>query len=168
MLAIDIGNTRIKWALYKNGQILVRNAVGYDRVTLEVVLNGEKLPVASNRVLISNVAGDQIKLQVTRFLEAHKCDDYSFVKTQSLQCSVSNSYDVVENMGVDRWLAMIAAYHSPLRGSQEAVCVVDCGTAITLDVVGSDGKHLGGLIMPGFQTMYKSLMKQTGDISSEL
>lgn len=168
MLAIDLGNSRLKWALYKHDKMISHNVVDYDENTLGAVLEAENLPLMKNRVIISHVATEQVKLILSEFLQSHQCNDYIFAETRSAQCQITNSYDVVENMGVDRWLAMIAAYHSPKREVQDAVCVIDCGTAITLDVVASDGKHLGGLIMPGYQTMYMSLMNQTGHIKKNI
>jgi len=80
---------------------------------------------------------------------------------------VSNAYAIPDNLGVDRWLAMIAAFQSPLKKQGEAVCVIDCGTATTLDVVDVQGKHLGGMIMPGLQTMYTSLISSASRIQMD-
>ena len=60
-------------------------------------------------------------------------------------------------MGTDRWLALIGAYHC----EEGMLCISDCGTAVTLDVVAANGYHLGGLIMPGVTTMYQSLLVKT-------
>lgn len=164
MIAIDIGNSRIKWALFKSGEIVSHNAVEYDTVSFEKVLERECMPLAGNKVMISHVAGNELKLKLLGFLKEKQCADINFAETKSAECQISNSYNIVSSMGVDRWLAMIAAYHHPQRNQADAVCVIDCGTAITFDVVGSDGVHLGGLIMPGYRTMYGSLMKNTSNI----
>ncbi len=58
---------------------------------------------------------------------------------------------------MDRWAAILAAYQYYPQG----VCVVDCGTAITLDVVHRDGRHLGGYILPGFDLVRHILLKKT-------
>ena len=63
-------------------------------------------------------------------------------------------------MGVDRWLAILAAR----KRYGGAVCVVDVGTAVTIDQVDDTGQHLGGVIVPGIDLMYRSLFKDTGDI----
>ena len=57
---------------------------------------------------------------------------------------------------------MVAAYNK----FKTAVCVIDCGTAVTVDVVSADGVHQGGLIMPGLQLMRESLFSNTSKIVS--
>jgi type III pantothenate kinase len=68
-------------------------------------------------------------------------------------CGVQNGYESPQQLGVDRWMALIASwdrFHS-------AACIVDCGTAVTLDALSHDGRHLGGLIAPGLRLMQKAL-----------
>lgn len=81
---------------------------------------------------------------------------------------VSNAYEQPERLGVDRWLSLLAA-HRYYPGKR---CIVDCGTAITVDIL-DQGRHLGGLIAPGLATMRKSLHSETAaldavDCSSDL
>ena len=75
---------------------------------------------------------------------------------------VTNGYVEPEALGADRWAAIVAAY----QGSAKPVCVIDCGTAITLDVVDADGIHQGGLIAPGLDMMRRSLVTGTSAIGS--
>jgi len=164
MLAIDIGNSRIKWAVFYEGELSSYQAVEYSDDTLASVLEKEDLPISENSVMISNVAGERVKFVLMEFLISKQCTDFMFAETRSEQCQVINSYETVSNMGVDRWLAMLAAYHSKTRKKNEAVCVIDCGTAITIDVVSEKGVHLGGLIMPGYQLMVSALMGRTSEI----
>jgi type III pantothenate kinase len=77
--------------------------------------------------------------------------------SQRSACGVHNAYAQPEKLGVDRWLGVIAAYHR-VRG---AACVVNAGTALTLDVVDGQGRHLGGLIAPGLGTQRLSVRSQT-------
>ena len=164
MLVIDFGNSRFKWALFQDDKIQSHNAFAYDVSSFVRLLELEELPLANHKIVIGCVAGDLLKKQLARYLTSRGCKNFNFLATQSNQCHVINSYAVVDNMGVDRWLALIAAFNHPARKSDEAVCVVDCGTAITVDVVASDSQHQGGLIMPGYQSVYKSLMSKTSDI----
>src|SRR5690606_2659551 len=76
---------------------------------------------------------------------------------------VINAYAAPERLGADRWLALIAAR----RIEPGAVCVVDCGTAITIDVMHADGVHLGGLIMPGLGFTRRMLVEAAHGISIE-
>ena len=74
--------------------------------------------------------------------------------------SVRNGYEDIAQLGVDRWAAIVGAYTH--FGS--AVCIVDAGTAVTVDLVRDGGRHLGGLIVPGLQLMRSSLEQDTEDI----
>lgn len=168
MLVIDFGNSRIKWALFKGDKIQSHNAFAYDAGSLKQDLIRQDLPLGDEKIVIGCVAGDLLKKQLAEYLVSMGSENYYFVETQAKQCNVCNSYDEINNMGVDRWLAMVAAYNHPARKSAEAVCIVDCGTAITIDIVTSDGQHKGGLIMPGYQSVYASLMSKTSDIQRSI
>jgi type III pantothenate kinase len=65
-------------------------------------------------------------------------------------------------MGVDRWVAMIGA-RSEFRG---AICIVDAGTAVTIDALDKNGVHQGGQILPGLALMGRALRLETNDISA--
>lgn len=82
-------------------------------------------------------------------------------QSSSQAFGVSNAYDHPEKLGVDRWLAMIGAH----RHYAGALCVADCGTAITFDVLHADGRHQGGLIAPGLALMKKALVSNAADLS---
>lgn len=80
-----------------------------------------------------------------------------FIIAQHSAFGVSNGYSEPHKLGPDRWAALIAAHHAQLG----ATCIVDCGTALTIDVLTADGKHLGGLIMPGLNLMRSALFFHT-------
>jgi type III pantothenate kinase len=81
-------------------------------------------------------------------------------KSQASGFGITNAYLEPEKLGVDRWLAMIAGYHT----YHKAICIVSCGTAITLDIVDDEGIHQGGLISPGLRLMQESLAKNTENL----
>ncbi len=161
MLAIDIGNSRLKWALFSNQCIQEYGAFSYNSKTFATQLTQESIPLRSSVVEISCVAGENIKKQLIDWLSNNQQKHVKFARTQPEQCNITNSYQVPGNLGIDRWLAMIAAFNLLKRTENERLCVIDCGTAITLDVVGIDGSHHGGLIIPGLQTMIRSLTGHT-------
>jgi type III pantothenate kinase len=74
---------------------------------------------------------------------------------------VRNGYSNPAQLGVDRWLAVIGAYHR----HRDACCVVDAGTALTIDGVDATGQHLGGFIVPGPRLMVESLLTGTSDLA---
>ncbi|OGT21933.1 MAG: hypothetical protein A2V90_05485 [Gammaproteobacteria bacterium RBG_16_57_12] len=67
-----------------------------------------------------------------------------------------------DRLGADRWAALIAVR----QRIEVAACIVDCGTAITIDVLSGQGEHLGGLIVPGIQMMRNSLASGTKGVRS--
>lgn len=165
MLSIDIGNSRIKCALFKGADIHRACAAQYSDANFEEVLAETCMPLESSLIMISHVAGKNLKSRLINWLEGVSSAKIVFAKSQAKQCNIINSYAVPANMGVDRWLAMIAAYNPKQESSQQSICVIDCGTAITLDVLNPQGLHLGGLIMPGYRTMLESLESRTANIT---
>jgi type III pantothenate kinase len=80
-----------------------------------------------------------------------------FARSTFTAANVSSAYDVPERLGVDRWLAMLAAYNS----LSEAVVVIDLGSAMTADGISKAGHHVGGYIAPGLRMMAQSLLART-------
>ena len=160
-LLIDIGNTRIKWATAVDGVLAEPGEAvhkGPDRVNA-LEFTGQ-ISTKPEQVLAANVAGDALSKAVVDAVRARWDLPVDFAFTQPLAGSVRNAYDDYRQMGVDRWLAILAACE---RYSQ-AVCIVDAGTAVTIDQVDATGAHLGGAIVPGLDLMRRSLATDTGDI----
>lgn len=170
VLAIDIGNSRVKWALFSGNpadcNVLKHGAFHYSAENFEAALMHANLPVTSARLEISFVADQQLKSRLVNWLKNNKAGKINFAKTPARQGCVINSYQQPDKMGVDRWLAMIAGYHLQPLTPDKALCIIDCGTAITLDMLNFNGQHLGGLIMPGLHMMIKSLAGNTGKLPS--
>jgi len=167
MLTVDIGNSRIKWALFSGGLIKENGCLDYAADNIESQLDKARLPKSITSVVVSCVAGEKIKSQFKRWAGHNGFTSIEFAVTRDKQNGVVNSYQDPAKMGVDRWLAVLAAFDKGEALKDDLICVVDCGTAITIDVIGFSGKHLGGLIMPGYQTMIQSLVKNTENIKNE-
>ena len=162
-LLIDVGNSRIKWAWSEAGhtvsdQISLAHGgdIGDEWLKL-VAANGAR----PTRILIANVAGARIADALTRLLRGKHSVAPEFATVTALAAGVTCAYRDPSQLGVDRWLAIIGAWHRARR----AVCVVDSGTATTVDAVDAGGKHLGGLIIPGLDLMEDALLKRTSDIA---
>ncbi len=164
MLAVDIGNSRIKWALFDAGNIKKYGVFAYSKNEFEKNLSDAGLPETSTPVEVSCVAHSEIKKRFTQWMSVNRYNDCRFAETQAKQCGVTNSYATPTSMGVDRWLAILAAYKEQVAEQSQLTCVIDCGTAITFDVLNDQGMHIGGLIMPGYQTMVRSLVADTGSV----
>lgn len=167
MLAIDIGNSRIKWALFIDGLIKEDGSSGYSYEDFENKLELSCLPDVAETVMVSCVAGDELKGRFEKWASKNAYTNIEFAITCNQQHGIVNSYLRPEKLGVDRWLAMVAAYRECEAKQDELICVIDCGTAITIDVLNSGGVHQGGLIMPGYQVMIQSMFQGAKNIKNE-
>ena len=161
-LLIDIGNTRIKWARFEGGVLQPQSAAPHaDWIAATLVETVLRRGNRADRVLVSNVAGVRMA-EVVRTAVAQTWQlEAEFVTSTPMAGGIRNAYPQPAKLGVDRWLAMIGA-HALERG---AVCIVSVGTAMTIDGIAADGRHLGGVIVPGPDLMIASLLKNTSDIA---
>ena len=157
-LYIDRGNTALKWQLLSNST-LVDEGVFSNGVPLHEGLSGLAKEPLSN-IYVSSVAADVFCQQLTVWAKAQAQPAPVFVESTREACGVINAYKEAGQLGVDRWLAMIAA-RSAYSGM---LCVVDSGTALTMDFMLEDGEHLGGFIVPGAALMQRSLLNNTQKI----
>ena len=158
ILLLDIGNTRIKWAGLIGGEFQSGGALprgdGDVRGVIDAVQEKQYGPT---RVVVSNVAQDSYREQLQSEVAAVWGCQVEFVTTSAAAFGVVNGYDEPRSLGVDRWLALIAARQL----SDGALCIVDCGTALTVDLLSADGVHLGGMIVPGVSLMQGALLNNT-------
>ena len=89
---------------------------------------------------------------------------FKTIKAEAQQGALINGYMEPERLGVDRWLAMLAVIEE--EQPEVPICVIDCGSAITIDAVNAKGEHVGGLIVPGISMMRNALVKGTSGIRS--
>jgi type III pantothenate kinase len=164
-VVIDVGNTRIKWAQVDDGR-LSKAASAQHRGATERALStlAAALPRNLSRAIVANVAGDAIARPLAELLRAGWRVVPEFVAVQAEQFGVTCAYSDPSRLGIDRWIAVLAAYHL----APGAACVIDAGTAATFDAVDSHGRHLGGLIMPGPQLLAAALDRNTSDIGATL
>lgn len=164
ILLIDIGNARIKWALqdadnWNSGEPLQRN----NRAFKDIVRPVWKDLDPPERVIVSNVAGEDYRKSVQTWIKRRWKVTPDFLPVTEQRCGVSNAYSVPQRLGADRW-ANLLAVHAHYKGP---AVVIDCGTAITIDAMAADGTHLGGLIVPGMELMVSALTGQAPGITIE-
>lgn len=160
-LLIDIGNSRIKWASSAGMTLSDHAAFEYKKESMTDLLKKHWHASASpDAVYISNVAGADVAKIVSAVIRQKWQTKLLFVKAQRQCCGVVNAYKEASQLGVDRWLAIIAAWNK----YRAPVCVIDCGTALTIDGVSAGGQHLGGLIIPGLRMMQDMLSRETHGI----
>lgn len=158
-LLVDIGNSCLKWAWWENDCLNTQQRLPYQphRFQQQLIQAWGQLSRPEQGIWVANVAGPQIAANLTQWLQQHWQMQPNFITTSDGEGEVKNGYQNFEQLGVDRWLALIGARHL----EKQMLCVVDCGTAVTLDVLSVHGQHLGGLIMPGVTTMYNALLDKT-------
>jgi len=109
---------------------------------------------------VSNVAGTAFGTRLAGAIGIHCETDVHFSRSEKAAYGVRNGYRQPRRLGVDRWIALIGARAE----TRSAVCVVDAGTAVTIDAMDKTGQHLGGQIIPGPRLMTAALSKETNDI----
>lgn len=183
-LLIDAGNSRLKWGIYRQGLYEPGTALSYQKGPLEQQLKEAWLELIEvnqkpARIVLANVAG----ARVTDALESWREDiqnsiamtkdemvkDESWLTIVNITAlanayGVKNAYSEPAKLGADRWAGLVAARHY-IDGD---VCIIDCGTALTVDVLAANGEHKGGVIMPGWEMMKKSLIMNTEGISQAI
>ena len=163
-ILLDIGNTSINWAVEENGDFIIRNRFNYESISLARQLEQEIQFTDMHQttsVLVSNVAGNELIKTVQVWVDNHWQIELWQAKVGVSFGKLVNSYKDISQMGVDRWLAMVAAWHE----HEKALCVVDCGTAITIDSIDDSGQHLGGYIIPGIEMQQQTLIENTSGIN---
>lgn len=165
-LLVDAGNTRIKWAWVDAGVPQGRGAIprrggNEDIDALSAVWRDRPAPC---RLLVASVSGAEFRASLTTWSCRVWGIEPEFVSACAEGFGVTNAYPDPQRLGVDRWLALIAAR----RAVAGAVCVIDCGTALTIDAMTGEGEHLGGLILPGLGLMRRTLLENTADIKAAI
>lgn len=166
-LAIDVGNTRLKWALYASPQpgaaLMAHGAVFLETIDLLAENDWKRIP-APTSMLGCVVAGESIKRRVEEQLEIWDIDP-RWVVSSAQAGGLTNGYEHPARLGPDRWVAMIGAWHHVCaRGAPRPVLVVMVGTAVTVDAIDETGHFLGGLILPGFGVMQAALEMGTAGL----
>ena len=161
ILVVDIGNTRIKWAWVSERGMLDPGEAVHERIPGASLKSlAEAAPGRPERVVAVNVAGETLASYFTEDVTRRWEVVPEFVNTAHEAHGVRCAYADPSRLGSDRWVALIAGY----RLAAGAACVIDAGTAVTLDAVDARGYHLGGLILAGPRVIATALDRQTSGI----
>ena len=161
MLLVDLGNSRMKAALSAPGEWteLAPLATAAPDFSIWQAALGARLP---DRVLASTVAGATAGQAFTEFAARQWKRKVEFAQVRPSHAGMTTRYRDPSQLGIDRWLAALAAWSE----AQGPVCVIDAGTALTVDIVDADASHRGGLIAPGPELMRQSLTRGTARLAS--
>ena len=160
ILAVDAGNSRVKWALHESAGFVRESACARDDLDC---LDREWAELSQpDAIVVANVAGEAIGARL-----AQGCARWGqspiWAKGQTRQCSVTNAYVDPGQLGPDRWAALIGANALSIGN-----CVVVClGTATTIDALTDKGDFLGGMILPGIELMHVMLNENTARLGPE-
>jgi len=150
-LVIDIGNTRIKFAIFENQKLLIDEKIESEIFSSKVKELFKAYPEIDNAIISSVRTLDKEVDIVSLFCNVH-------VLSQNSKIPFKNSYRTPQSLGVDRIALVAASYYTyPHRN----VLVIDAGTCITYDVITEYGEYLGGAISPGLLMRYKAMNNQT-------
>lgn len=167
MLLIDIGNTKIKWTYILNAEqkkfVIESDFTNNFQFNLNISAMAS-LCVDVKIAVIANVSTNYIGEKISKILFEEYGISIVFLRSTSIANDVINSYDNYAQLGIDRWLNIIGA-----RQLYKDNCIVlSCGTAITADIINKDGHYLGGLVLPGIQTMKNCLVNNCDKITNNV
>ena len=166
-LAIDVGNTRLKWALYDRphprAQLLAHGAEFLENI--DCLADGPWAELSEpTHMLGCLVAGEAIKRRVQEQMEIWDTAP-KWVVPSAMEAGLINGYDHPTRLGADRWVAMIGARQRMLAsGPARPLVLVMVGTAVTVEAIDAEGRFLGGLILPGHGIMLKALESGTAGL----
>jgi len=157
-LLVDLGNTCIKWALLAGGALDRAEALAHPPDGLDPAVGSRlaELPVPA-AILVGSVAGAARNEALRGLCTQLWGRQPRFAVVQAQLAGVTCGYASPTQLGVDRWLGLLAAHAD---GGADS-CVLDCGTAVTIDVIDRTGRHHGGVILPGLHTMRECLLTHT-------
>ena len=155
-LLLDLGNSF--WKLARSDDVAFSEVlVGrYDELgRLDAAVGAHSGAVDS--VWLASVADREKAHAVQRALQRSLAVDVRQVTSTDPMPDLVSGYRKPEQLGIDRLLAMVAARAQ----TRQPLCVVDAGTAVTIDFVDPQGRHLGGFILPGLRMFRQCLLDNT-------
>jgi type III pantothenate kinase len=167
ILALDVGNTRLKWSLYAEPRpgaaLLAHGAAFLENIDRLAEDDWHALP-APERVIGCAVAGDAVRRRVEEQLEIWDVPIHWVVSSHA-EAGLVNGYDHPSRLGCDRWVAMIGARHRVLaQGPARPIVLAMVGTAVTVEAIDAAGRFIGGMILPGHGIMLKALESGTAGL----
>lgn len=160
-LELDMGNTFVKWRLLESSELVRESGRVETASDFAAFFSNSAVFSEVNELFVSSVSRLDMEDTLCALFNARaSCIKVYRAKAQKNMCGVEFVYKEMGRLGIDRCLAMIAAY----ARYQAGVLVIDCGSAITADLVLPSGKHVGGYIFPGFKLLERSLLSGTSNI----
>ncbi|MCL4171309.1 UNVERIFIED_CONTAM: hypothetical protein GTU68_017524 [Idotea baltica] len=153
-LTVDIGNTRVKAAVFENNRLKELVVFTKSKIISEIKKIVKKHSIVSG--IISNVAS----ISENKITQLHKIANFHVISSNS-KVPFTNLYKTPKTLGVDR-IALVAA--AAKQFTNKNVLIIDAGTCITFDFINNKSEYLGGAISPGIRLRYKSLHTFTANL----
>ncbi len=159
ILELDAGNSQIKWRVLTLPHDAVNEVVNQGKsATFDELQTALPLDLVVTSARACSVRADSTLQDIATWVRQRWNIELRIAEVSASCGGVKNSYADVSRMGIDRWLAMVAAFAQ----AQGGCVVVDAGTALTVDLLRADGNHWGGYILPGLNMMADALEQNTG------
>ena len=166
LLVLDAGNSRMKWGLHTDHGWAAQGATPNGEIGTLALRDWQNIARPA-RVVGVNVAGEAVRLRIEAVLARWRVTPV-WLTSSAAACGVVNGYARPEQLGADRWAALVAARRRAHSGDlfPAPVVVVNAGTAVTIDTLDSDGRFRGGVIVPGLRLMLRALADNTSGLKS--
>lgn len=159
-LCLDIGNTRLKyWIIEKNDQVIEHVAELHLQSPADLLLGliQHFKSLDLDEIGISSVQDKENNKRIKQILKPLNIP-ITCAKVHDEYAGLHCGYDDTTLLGIDRWLQVLA-----VAAPQSNLCVVSCGTALTIDLT-TGMQHLGGYILPNLYLQRDSLIQNTKGI----
>ena len=159
-LVLDVGNSRMKWGLHGLRGWMAAGVTPNTDIGTLALRDWQNLP-RPVRVVGVNVAGEAARVRLEAQIARWRLVP-QWLSSTAEACGVVNGYRTPSQLGADRWASLVAARQRTLADDPVSpAIVVNAGTAVTIDALTSDGRFLGGLIVPGLRLMLRVLAENT-------
>lgn len=160
ILELDLGNTRCKWRLRDEAKTIASGHLPIGNPIDELELSIGRYRNDIYVVWAVSVVGFELEDNLAAWCRNYLSMTPQFALASNFCAGVTNGYIEPGLLGADRWLGVISAYNR----FRKSLIVVSFGTAITVDLVVQNGRHVGGFIAPGFNLMLDSLARGTRQV----
>lgn len=158
---VDIGNTRTKFCLEKQGNRGVVTSVANELLSTDYFTANFS---GVEKLIVASVSRNELTERIQYW-----CDKYNIayqqVVTEKQKNEVVSAYSVPSQLGVDRWLTLLAT--NALYPNKN-VLIIDAGTATTIDILCCNGQHLGGWILAGIDMLFNCVLDNTSQVKANV
>ena len=156
---VDIGNTRTKFCMVNQGSRGSVISVTNELLSIDYLTDNFS---GINKLIVASVSRNELIERIHQWCKKQG-KAYQQVVTEKQREKVVSAYDVPSQLGVDRWLTLVAA--NALNPNKN-VLIIDAGTATTIDILTKDGQHQGGWILAGIDMLFNCVLDNTSQVKA--